>query len=182
MAPDTAPSHDTKKPLATHDWKVVLVPVKQHSRFIYRFKADKKSYPSVPSRPKTGRVVLTESTIEVRCLVLTTRWIDVIYRVKARAIFNLRKLIGERWIFESYYSEVDFVILRLTLYSFWPYRRRQIAVKLLSLVNLNHVGRNLKKHPGKVRRKIPQECLIRVNTNTILLLNFQFQSNLAENQ
>ena len=133
MAPDTAPSHDTKKPLATHDWKVVLVPVRQHTRFIYQFKADEKSYPSVPSRPKTGRVVVTESTIQVRCLVFTTRWIDVIYRVKARAIFNLRKLIGERWIFESYYSYVNFLILRLTLCSVRPFWKRGLAVKLLNL-------------------------------------------------
>ena len=136
MAPDTAPSHDTKKPLATHDWKVVLVPIKQHSQFIYRIKAHEKFYPSVSSRPKTGWVVVTDLTIQVRCLVLRTRWIHVFYRVKARAIFNLRKLIGERWIFESYYSYVNFSILRLTLCSIRPYRKRGLAVKPVSYTHL----------------------------------------------
>ena len=88
-----------KYPLATHNWKVVLVHIGQPIRSTYRSKADTKSYPSVPSGPKAGWVTVIESTIKVRCLVLTTRWIDIFDHVKARAIFNLRKLIYARWIF-----------------------------------------------------------------------------------
>ena len=51
--------------------------------------------------------------------------------MKARAIFNLRKLFGAERIFESYYSYVNFLILRLTLCSIRPYRKRGLAVKLL---------------------------------------------------
>ena len=51
--------------------------------------------------------------------------------MKARAIFNLRKLFDGERIFESYYSYVNFSILRLTLCSILPYRKRGLAVKLL---------------------------------------------------
>ena len=134
MAPYTAPSIGTKKIFATHDWKVLLVPIKQHKRSIYGSKARKKSYPSVSSGPKIGWVTVTETAIKVRCLVLRTRWIHVFYRVKARAIFNLRKLFGAERIFEPYYSYVNFLILRLTLRSIRPYWKRGLAVKLLILV------------------------------------------------
>ena len=135
MAPYTAPSIGTKKIFATHDWKVVLVPNVQHSRSIYGSKAEKKSYPSVSSGPKIGWVTVTETAIKVRCLVLRTRWIHVLYRVKARAIFNLRKLFDGERIFESYYSYVNFLILRLTLCSVRPFWKRGLAVKLLSSVD-----------------------------------------------